>query len=198
MSYKCKKKKRFPLQFFKLCLFSNHPKHHTMQAWKLFNDIWVFWETDIEINQTYFLFTVSFWPISSLRESQLLTLIHSTTADITFITSEELFQCLGNVCESLHSVIFVCGPELFNHIRFFLFVCRFLAADRPRFSVHTMTMASSLLMSLCPTPPHVSTVGWVTLMPPPLIPGPFFINSLPIKHDLSAHFARRRLIACCC
>lgn len=40
--YKCKKK-IFPLQ---LCLFSNHPKHHTTQAWKRFNDIRVFLETD--------------------------------------------------------------------------------------------------------------------------------------------------------
>lgn len=32
----------------------------------------------------------------------------------------------------------------------------------------------------------------------PLLPlSPAFISSLPIKHDLSAHFAWRHLIACC-
>lgn len=45
------------------------------------------------------------------------------------------------------------------------------------------------------TNPACTTAGWVTSAATPL--SPTFISSLPIKHDLSAHFEWRHLIACC-
>lgn len=94
-------------------------------------------------------------------------------------------------------VVCVCGCESFNlhpDQRFtlkFVCVCRFVAADRAPARQQLAVLLAPLFV------PPFDGYCRVSHHPPTTTTSPTFISSLAIKHDLSAHFAWRYLIACC-